>query len=125
MSGDDLKPAAKPSNGVRLTLSLNIATFLVLLAPLITTWSDVRQLKTEWGDRVTAERIAKIEANVGMLVGNIEAFGVARREVAKTFKENLDKLQEQVETIRNEQARRSSRIENLEFEMRRLRHLDR
>ena len=51
-------------NGLRAPLLLNLGTIIVLAAPLILMYSDIQQLKSERAERVSIERIAKIEAQM-------------------------------------------------------------
>ena len=54
----------KPSglNGLRVPLFLNLGTLVILAAPLIIMYADIQQLKSERQERVSVERIARIEA---------------------------------------------------------------
>jgi len=49
-------------NGYRAPLIINAVTLIPIAAALISTWSDVQQLKSDRADRLSPDRIAKIEA---------------------------------------------------------------
>ena len=49
-------------NGLRVPLFLNLGTLTILAAPLIIMYADIQQLKSERQERVSVERIARIEA---------------------------------------------------------------
>ena len=49
-------------NGLRVPLFLNLGTLVILAAPLIIMYADIQQLKSERQERVSVERIARIEA---------------------------------------------------------------
>ena len=57
-------------NGYRAPLIINAVTLVPIAAVLISTWSDVQQLKTDRADRVSPERLAKIEATLAMGVND-------------------------------------------------------
>lgn len=58
-------------NGYRVPLLINGAVMLPIAAVLITLWADVRQIKTERAERVSGERIAKIEGQVDALTNEV------------------------------------------------------
>jgi hypothetical protein len=53
-------------NGYRAPLIINAVTLVPIAAVLISTWSDVQQLKSDRAERVSPERLAKIEATLAM-----------------------------------------------------------
>jgi hypothetical protein len=53
-------------NGYRAPLIINAVTLIAIAAPVISMWSDVQQLKADRVERLSPERIAKIEATMGL-----------------------------------------------------------
>lgn len=69
-------------NGYRIPLIVNAVTLVPIAGILISTWSDVQQLKSERAERLSPERIAKIEAMM--------ATGTADRYRAADAKRDFD-----------------------------------
>lgn len=53
---------AQRLNGAKVPLIINAVTLIPIAAVLISMWSDVQQLKSDRADRLSPERIARIEA---------------------------------------------------------------
>lgn len=69
-------------NGLRVPLLLNGATLIMVAVPIIAMWADVQQLKSDRIDRITGERMAKLEATVAQGVDNRYRAGDAVRDFA-------------------------------------------
>lgn len=69
-------------NGYRAPLIINGITLLPVLGVLIGLYSDVQQLKSDRIDRITGERMAKLEATVAQGVDNRYRAGDAIRDFA-------------------------------------------
>lgn len=69
MSEQEHKPGFL--NGYRIPLLINGAILLPIAGVMITLWADVRQIKNERAERVSGERIAKIEGQVESLTREV------------------------------------------------------
>lgn len=93
---------AQRLNGYRAPLIINAVTLIPIAAVLISTWSDVQQLKADRPERVLPERMAKIEA--------VLAAGTADRYHASDAKRDFDwrdyEIKELQQRVRDLEARK-------------------
>lgn len=85
-------------NGYRAPLIINGITLIPVLGVMIGLYSDVQQLKSDRLDRITGERMAKLEATVAQGVDNRYRAGDAVRDFALRDAE-LQRLREDMKVL--------------------------
>lgn len=85
-------------NGYRAPLIINGITLVPLVAALIGIYSDVQQLKSDRIDRVSGERMARLEATVQQGVDNRYRSGDAVRDFALRDAE-IQRLREDMKVL--------------------------
>lgn len=94
---DEQKPGGV-LNGFRAPLIINGITLLPVLGVLLGLYSDVQQLKADRMDRITGERMAKLEATVAQGVDNRYRSGDAIRDFALRDAE-IQRLREDMKVL--------------------------
>lgn len=90
-------------NGYKVPLVVNAVTLVPIIAAMIAMYSDVQQLKADRLERVSIERIAKIEAQLQLGIDNRYRAGDAIRDFAlrdqeiQRIKEDLRVLEDRME----------------------------
>lgn len=97
------EPRAGFLNGARTPLIINGVTLIPIAAILIGLWSDVQQLKSDRAERVSAERMAKLEAQVQSNMDSRYRAGDAVRDFAlrdleiQRLREDLKVLEDRID----------------------------
>lgn len=93
----------KGLNGLRIPILVNGVTLIPVLGVLVGLYSDVQQLKSDRIDRITGERMAKLEATVAQGVDNRYRAGDAVRDFAlrdaeiQRLREDMKVLEDRIE----------------------------
>lgn len=100
---EDSKANGGRLNGYRAPLIINGITLVPILGVMIGLYSDVQQLKSDRLDRITGERMAKLEATVAQGVDNRYRAGDAVRDFAlrdaeiQRLREDMKVLEDRIE----------------------------
>jgi len=104
MSEPDHKPGIL--NGYRVPLIIHGSILLPIVGVLVTTWADVRQLKEERLERVSGERIARIEAQIESLQHEMKRKDDELRRTDEASRQDRDRIWRVLEREHGERLRR-------------------